>query len=149
MIRGYSCNGYYVKSTALYGEIMGFGQKSDNFTYASVLKVCGDMGLFEIGRSVHCEVFVLGWSSCLCWKFFASNVLEIWGSGNGLGSAIIDLVTRKDTVMEFYDFRLCKTWDAFEGLELFCRMCLEDVSLDQVNIGVCRMVTKLISMLAR
>lgn len=60
MIRGYSCNGYCVKSIALCREIMGPGQKLDNFTYPFVLKACGDMGLVENGRRVHCEVVVCG-----------------------------------------------------------------------------------------
>ncbi|PSS16030.1 Pentatricopeptide repeat-containing protein [Actinidia chinensis var. chinensis] len=63
MIRGYSCNGFHVKSLVLYREMMSFGQKPDNFTYPFVQKACGDLGIVEIGRRVHCEVVVCGFES--------------------------------------------------------------------------------------
>ncbi|KAF7140560.1 hypothetical protein RHSIM_Rhsim06G0156600 [Rhododendron simsii] len=63
MIRGYACNGQCMKSLVLYREMMSFGQKPDNFTYPFVLKACGDLGVVEIGRRVHCEVVVCGFET--------------------------------------------------------------------------------------
>lgn len=63
MIRGYSCNGQSMKALVLYREMMSFGQKPDNFTYPFVLKACGDFGVVEIGRRVHCEVVVCGFEA--------------------------------------------------------------------------------------
>ncbi|XAR65781.1 hypothetical protein NMG60_11011721 [Bertholletia excelsa] len=61
MIRGYaSSNGCPMKALLLYWEMMNFGKRPDKFTYPFVLKACGDLGLVEIGRRIHCKVIVSG-----------------------------------------------------------------------------------------
>ncbi|KAM7276713.1 hypothetical protein ACFE04_018579 [Oxalis oulophora] len=64
MIRGYACNGQNsIKSLTLYREMITFGHKVDNFTYPFVLKACGGLLLYRIGKRVHCELVVNGYES--------------------------------------------------------------------------------------
>lgn len=60
MIRGYASNGSSLKSVFLYRQMLRFGQKPDKFTYPFVLKACGDLLGFEMGRKVHALVLVGG-----------------------------------------------------------------------------------------
>ncbi|KAF3776262.1 putative pentatricopeptide repeat-containing protein [Nymphaea thermarum] len=75
MIRGYANSGLPEDALVLFGEMICFGQKADNFTYPFVLKACGDLLMVRLGREVHCQIVVRGFEHDL---YVANSLLAMY-----------------------------------------------------------------------
>uniref|UniRef100_A0A2P2PJC5 Pentatricopeptide repeat-containing protein At3g29230-like n=1 Tax=Rhizophora mucronata TaxID=61149 RepID=A0A2P2PJC5_RHIMU len=63
MIRGYAFNGPFEKCVSLFDEMPHRGLKPHNFTYPYVLNCCAELGWFEKGKIVHCQIIKSGFES--------------------------------------------------------------------------------------
>ncbi|WOH05708.1 hypothetical protein DCAR_0625128 [Daucus carota subsp. sativus] len=122
MIRGYACNGDSLKALSLYRDMMIFGQKFDNFTYPFVLKACGDLGVVEIGRKVHCELVVNGFEEDV---YVANSLLAMYGKFGDIDKVriVFDRMTKRDlTSWNSLISGLVKNGASREALVTFWRM---------------------------
>ncbi|KAK4286233.1 hypothetical protein QN277_002819 [Acacia crassicarpa] len=84
MIRGYSCNGNALRSLVLYRQMSNVGGKPDNFTYPFVLKACGDLLIYEIGRKVHALVLITGLASDI---YVGNSLLSMYSKFGEMATA--------------------------------------------------------------
>ncbi|CAN6475687.1 unnamed protein product [Victoria cruziana] len=75
MIRGYANNGLPEDALVLFGEMLCFGQKADNFTYPFIVKACGDLLMIRLGREVHCQIVARGFEHDL---YVANSLLAMY-----------------------------------------------------------------------
>lgn len=134
MIRGYACNGGSIKALSLYRDMMFFGQKFDNFTYPFVLKACGDLGLAEIGKKVHCELVVNGFEGDV---YVCNSLLAMYGKFGDINRVriVFDRMPKRDlTSWNSLISGLVKNGASTEALVVFRRMRSNGVIADCTTI---------------
>ncbi|KAL8088097.1 putative pentatricopeptide repeat-containing protein At3g11460, mitochondrial [Apium graveolens] len=134
MIRGYSCNNGSFKALSLYRDMLFFGQKFDNFTYPFVLKACGDLGLVEIGRKVHCELVVNGFEEDV---YVGNSLLAMYGKFGDIDRVrvVFDRMPKRDlTSWNSLISNLVKNGASREALVVFRRMGTSGVIADCTTI---------------
>ncbi|KAK1388989.1 Pentatricopeptide repeat-containing protein [Heracleum sosnowskyi] len=134
MIRGYACDGDSIKALSLYREMMFFGQKFDNFTYPFVLKACGDLGLVEIGKKVHCELVVNGFEEDV---YVGNSLVAMYGKFGDIDRVriVFDRMPKRDlTSWNSLISGLVKNGASSDALGVFRRMRCCGVIADGTTI---------------
>ncbi|KAK1304893.1 Pentatricopeptide repeat-containing protein [Acorus calamus] len=95
MIRGYAVVGSSEKSLLLYREMSFYGRAADNFTYPFVLMACGDLGVENLGRCVHCKVLIMGFESDI---YVGNSLLMMYLKFGDIGTArkLFDAMPERD-----------------------------------------------------
>ncbi|KAF8388302.1 hypothetical protein HHK36_026968 [Tetracentron sinense] len=63
LISGYAKNGIYKEAFDLFNQMCWGGEKPDNYTLATLLKISGNVGDLETGKMVHCKSIQMGFVS--------------------------------------------------------------------------------------
>ncbi|XP_015581233.1 pentatricopeptide repeat-containing protein At3g29230 [Ricinus communis] len=109
MIRGYAFNGPFERAISMFDEIPQRGLKPHNYTYPYVLNSCCEMGIYEKGKRVHCQIIKSG---------FESN----FAVGHSLFNMYIKMPAFTDTV--FAD-----NYEMIDARKIFDNMCVRPVEV--------------------
>jgi pentatricopeptide repeat protein len=135
MVAGYSQHGFGEEALQLFKQMLQAGTKPNQFTFASILKVCVTMSSLDQAKQVHLQIQRSG---------FESNVF--------VGSTLVDVYNKcgsmEDAHKVFDKMHQCNvvSWTAMmagyvqnghdeKALELFCQMQLANTRPDHFTLA--------------
>ncbi|KDP22405.1 hypothetical protein JCGZ_26236 [Jatropha curcas] len=135
LIAGYAELGLYEDAIALYFQMEEEGVEPDQFTFPRVLKVCGGLGMIQVGEAVHRDIVRLGLAND---EFVLNALVDMYAKCGDIVKArrIFDKISCKVSV----------SWNSMltgylrhgllvEALAIFRSMLQAGVELDSVAIS--------------
>ncbi|OVA09723.1 Pentatricopeptide repeat [Macleaya cordata] len=134
MIRCFAENGNYDRSILLYRQMRDIGIHPDNFTFPFVLKACGYLRDFELGREIHRDEIEFGYELDV---FVCNSLITMYGK--------CERVEISRQVFDGMSERSLVSWSAMigayaqngyykEGLSLFQQMLGERIRPNRVAV---------------
>ncbi|XP_057519188.1 pentatricopeptide repeat-containing protein At1g31920 isoform X2 [Amaranthus tricolor] len=82
MIRGHTKDKDFEKALNLFVEMLERENSPDNFTYPTVFKACAGLGLINLGKQIHGQVYKLGFDDDL---FVQNSLINMYGKRREIG----------------------------------------------------------------
>ncbi|WMV44850.1 hypothetical protein MTR67_038235 [Solanum verrucosum] len=137
MLNGFAKENELGMCLKLYKGMMGLGLKVNEFVFTSLLSVCMGSGCFGHGRSIHCQIIVMGFES---YVHVANAILSMYSKCGEVKDAmcIFDNTKSKDLVS--WNSMICgygQQGHAIQAIELFEEMKKQEVRPDSITfLGV-------------
>lgn len=97
MIAGYALRGQEITALALFYQMRQESVKADHYIYASILRSCAGLAVFEQGKQVHADIVKSGfqWDLVLC-----SALVDMYAKCNSIEDArkMFDEIKERDVV---------------------------------------------------
>ncbi|XP_031105227.1 pentatricopeptide repeat-containing protein At3g12770 [Ipomoea triloba] len=84
IIKGYARHDLYSEAIETYRKMQHVFERPDCFTLPYILKACGDLPAFQVGRAVHGQVYRLGFESAV---FVQNSVVAFYTKCGNVGRA--------------------------------------------------------------
>lgn len=114
MIRGFSKTSMPQKAFDFYKRMQGKGLVADNFTFSSLLKVCGLLGSVLLAEQMHCSALKYGLESHV---FVRNNLIYMY-------SMFKDIETSRQ-LFEEIPYPDLVAWNTIIGCYVYCGKCKE------------------------
>ncbi|KAL6281342.1 hypothetical protein ACE6H2_018223 [Prunus campanulata] len=136
MIRGFGKTRKPEKAFEFYKRMQEKGEVADNFTLSFLLKACGQLGSYMLGKQMHCATLKLGLESHV---FVRNTLIHIYGALRDDRTATKlfeeipspDLVAWNTIIDSHVNCGKCK-----EALDLFLRLLQSGVEPDEATVVV-------------
>ncbi|KAG6781363.1 hypothetical protein POTOM_014261 [Populus tomentosa] len=122
MVACYVENEWFEESLKLFSRMRIVGFKPNNFTFASVLKACVGLEVFNVGRAVHGCAFKTSYLEEL---FVGVELIDLYIKSGDVDDAlqVFEEMPKDDVIpWSFMIARYAQSEQSEEAIEMFCRM---------------------------
>ncbi|PWA57532.1 tetratricopeptide repeat (TPR)-like superfamily protein [Artemisia annua] len=132
IISGYAREGVSEEALGLFKQMRALTIAPDEFTLASVVSACGDIGSVNLGNQMNSYVTKTGVSN----EFVLNSLIDMYAKFGDVDSAfnIFNNQHKKGTVTwNSMMWGFCNNGQSFEAMNLFYRMYLDGQEMDDVT----------------
>ncbi|KAK1419903.1 hypothetical protein QVD17_29337 [Tagetes erecta] len=132
VISGYAREGMPEEALDLFKQMRGRMITPDEFTIASVVSACGNMGSLNLGTQIHSHVFKTGVSN----EFVVNSLIDMYAKCGVVESAYNIFKNQNDNSVVTWNSMMwgfAHNGKSVEAMNLFDRMCLDEREMDDVT----------------
>lgn len=137
MLNGFAKENELDMCLKLYKGMMGLGLKVNEFAFTSLLSACMGSGCFGHGRSIHCQIILMGFES---YVHVANAILSMYCKCGEVKDAIHIFENTKSKDLVSWNSMICgygQQGHAIQAIELFEEMKKQEVRPDSITfLGV-------------
>ncbi|MCD7452804.1 hypothetical protein HAX54_018245 [Datura stramonium] len=137
MLNGFAQENELDMCLKLYKGMMGLALKPNEFTFTGLLSACMDSGCFGYGRSIHCQIILMGFDS---YTHVSNAILSMYCKCGEVKDAFHIFETTKSKDLVSWNSMICgygQQGHAIQAIKLFEEMKKQKVRPDSITfLGV-------------